>query len=179
MTAQNESYDLRLNLPLQIRAATEQDLHHLEWYGQFTHFRRVFQRAYWEQITGKRLILVADLNGFPVGRLFMQFQSKDSRLADGTQRAYLYSFNVLEFLRGQGIGTNLLQYAEALLIQRGFTIATIAVAKENTQALRLYTRHGYKIFSETEGKWRYIDHQGQIQHKHEPAHILLKTLDSG
>ena len=37
----------------------EEDLPKLEWYGEYLHFRRVFRRAYDDQLAGRRLMLLA------------------------------------------------------------------------------------------------------------------------
>lgn len=176
MTAQDEALQFSIALNVTIRPARYEDVAKLEWYGQFKHFRRLFQRSYREQVEGRRVLLVADSNGYPVGRLFVQFRSKSKRTSDGKTKAYLYSFHMMEMMRGYGIGNHMMDVAESMLIERSFKIATIAVAKDNEGALRLYQRRGYEIFEEDEGKWRYYDHRGRLQHVHEPAYLLEKYL---
>jgi ribosomal protein S18 acetylase RimI-like enzyme len=178
MTAQDEGLQFAIALNITIRPARYEDIAKLEWHGEFKHFRNLFQRSYREQIEGRRLLLVADSNGYPIGRLFMQFQSKNKVTSDGKTRAYLYSFHVMDLLRGHGIGNRMMDVAEAMLVERGFKYGTIAVAKDNVGALRLYERRGYRVFSEDEGKWRYYDHRGFLQHVHEPAYLLEKLLDA-
>lgn len=178
MTAQDEGLQFAIALNIIIRPARYEDIAKLEWHGEFKHFRNLFQRSYREQVEGRRLLLVADSNGYPVGRLFIQFQSKNKVTSDGKTRAYLYSFHVIDMLRGHGIGNHMMDVAEALLVERGFKYATIAVAKDNVGALRLYERRGYHTFGEDEGKWRYYDHRGFLQHVHEPAYLLEKSLDT-
>jgi ribosomal protein S18 acetylase RimI-like enzyme len=177
LTAQDEALNFSIAFNITVRQARYEDIANLEWYGQFKHFRRLFQRSYREQVEGRRILLVADSNGFPIGRLFIQFHSKNKRTSDGVTKAYLYSFHIMEMLRGYGIGTRMMDVAESILIERGFKIATIAVAKDNDGALRLYKGRGYTIFGEDEGKWRYYDHRGQLQHVHEPAYLLEKYLN--
>jgi ribosomal protein S18 acetylase RimI-like enzyme len=177
MTANDDASQFAISLNITIRPARYEDIAKLEWHGEFKHFRQLFQRSYREQVEGRRLLLVAASNDFPIGRLFMQFNSKNKVTSDGKTRAYLYSFNVMEFLRGHGIGNHMMDVAEDILVERGFKIATIAVAKENAGALRLYERRGYHTFGEDEGKWRYYDHRGFVQHVHEPAYLLEKRLD--
>lgn len=176
MTAQDESLQLSVNFSVTIRKMRQEDLRKLEWYGQFTHFRRLFLRSYQGQQEGNRFLLVADVKDFPIGRMFIQFGQKNSRFSDGMLRAYLYSFQVMEIFQGKGIGTRLIRVAEALLIQRGFRNATIAVVKTNEGALRLYQREGYKIYGEDEGRWAYTDHRGIEQKVHEPCWLLEKRL---
>lgn len=177
MTVFDGTSPFLITLPITIRQMRAEDLTKLEWYGQFRHFRHVFRRSFQEQQTsGRRLLLVAEMNNFPIGRLFVSFRGKDPRLADGVSRGYLYSFSVMDMFQGQGIGTRLLLTAEQILRERQFHWATIAVAKDNSDALRLYRRHHYCMFAEDEGKWRYPDHRGILQHVHEPCWLLEKNL---
>lgn len=165
-----------LEFPIRLRLAEHDDLQKLEWYGQYTHYQQLYQRAYREQLLGNRLMLLADYNGFPIGQLFIQLHSSNKRIADGTTRAYLYSFRVLDIFQGQGIGTWLVEETESILMDRGLQWATIAVSKKNHGALRLYERLNYQKFAEDSGKWHYTDHQGSIHHINDPCWILEKHL---
>jgi ribosomal protein S18 acetylase RimI-like enzyme len=176
MTAIDGS-SMTIQMPVTIRLAEKSDISKLEWYGQFIHFRYVLRRAYREQERGRRFMLVADCNGFPIGQVFIQLSSTNTRVADGKNRAYLYSFRVMEMFQGHGIGTKLLKEAEKMLVERGFRSATLSVTKTNTDAMRLYQRHGYRIFSEDPGRWDYIDHRGITQYVEEPCWVLEKFLD--
>ena len=176
MTAR-ESLNLSLLLDVVLRAAVASDLPKLEWYGQYAHQRGLFRRAYREQLDGRRLMLVADCGGFPIGHVFVQLSSGDSSVADGRSRAYMYAFRVMEMFQNRGIGTALMQEAEAQVVERGYLWTTIAVAKENAGALRLYQRLGYRIFREDPGNWNYRDHRGQTQWVNEPCWVLEKHLD--
>lgn len=167
---------LSLSLNIQIRLAQKSDLTKMEWGGQFTHFRNLFRRAFREQLQGRRMMLVADLNDHPIGHIFIQLRSSNSRIADGRNRAYLYSFRVMDMLQGYGIGTRLIHEAENILLARGFKEVTIAVAKDNLGALRLYERQGYRKFAEDPGSWSYIDHKGMMRQVEEPCWLLAKRI---
>ncbi|NWG16344.1 MAG: GNAT family N-acetyltransferase [Chloroflexi bacterium] len=163
-------------LAVTLRTADREDLPKLEWYGQYIHFRNLFRRAFREQQLGRRLILVADCNHFPIGYLFIQFAPADE---GSLKRAYLYSFRVMEMFRGQGIGTRLLQYAEVVIRQRDHNWALISVAKNNPAAHRLYERMGYRVYAEDEGRWHYVDHRGNLRYVHEPCWMLQKQIVTG
>lgn len=171
-----EPSSLTLHIPITIRAATRDDVPKLEWFGQYTHFRQLIRRAYREQLRGRRLMLVADMNGFPIGQVFIQLESNNTYIADGHTRSYLYSFRVMEMFRGRGIGTALLHEAESILRARGYEIATLSVAKDNPDALRLYQRNGYNIYAEDAGQWSYVDHRGVTRYVNEPCWMLAKEL---
>jgi ribosomal protein S18 acetylase RimI-like enzyme len=170
-----EQRSLQLEMPIILRAATLEDLPKLEWYGQYKHFRNLFRRTYREQEAGHRIMLVADSNNFPIGHVFIQFKDPDD-IFDDSGRAYLYSFRVMEMFRGHGVGTWLLQEAENITLDRGLQWMTIAVAKDNHGARRLYERIGYHIYSEDSGRWSYLDHKGIVRHVNEPCWMLQKQL---
>jgi ribosomal protein S18 acetylase RimI-like enzyme len=161
-----------------IRPARPDDLPKLEWFGKYWRFRNLFRQTYADQQTGRRLMLVADAGGFPVGQVFIQFDANEPRYADGRRRAYLYSLRVLEPFQGHGLGTRLIRAAEEVIAARGFDEVTIAVAKDNPNARRLYERLGYRVFAEDTGCWSFMDPDGQWQRVTEPCYVLEKHLDS-
>ena len=91
-------------MDITIRPACAADLPLLEWGGEFWHYREKFGEAYADQLAGRRLLLVADLNGYPVGRIALVFSGGNPLYANGRTRAYLYSLQVISFLQGLGIG---------------------------------------------------------------------------
>lgn len=171
-----EQHSFSLQAQVRFRTAIREDLPKLEWGGEYLHFRRVFERTYEEQVAGDRLMLVADFNGFPIGQIFMQLQSLDRMFWDFRKRGYFYSLRVMEPFRGLGLGTALLEEAESILQERNYHMVTIAAAKENARARRLYERCGYRVVSEDAGRWSYIDHEGVTRYVHEPCWILEKNL---
>lgn len=167
---------LKKDFDVTIRPAVRADLPKLEHEGNFTKFRNLFRRAFREQQNGRRLMLVADSNNYPVGRLFILYTSSDHSIADGKRRAYLYSFFVMTPFRGYGIGSAMVAHAERVLRDHGFRYVTIAVAKHNAGALRLYERLGYKKMRDDAGRWSYTDHKGRQHNINEPCWILEKAL---
>lgn len=165
-----------LPTPIVIRPAAAVDLPGLEWSGEFWHLRGHFRQAYDAQLAGQRLILLADAQGFPVGRVILQFAGGSPHCADGHTRGYLYSLQVMAPLRGLGIGTRLIDAAEQELAGRGFGWATIAVARNNDAARRLYERLGYTVFRADPGRWRYVDPAGETHHVEEPSWLMQKRL---
>ena len=168
-----ERQSLTLQLPVTLRLAVADDLPKLEWYGEYRHFRNMFRRTFREQQIGRRAMLVADLNDFPIGHIFIQLRSSNTR----RPRAYFYSFRVMEMFRRQGIGTWLLNSAEMIAVDHGLRRAAIAAAKENDDARRLYERLGYQVYGDDAGKWSYVDHRGRTCHVDEPCWLLEKVLN--
>ncbi len=172
----HELATLALTFDIRLRLAVKDDLFKLEWFGQFTHFRGLFRRAFREQEHGRRLMLVADCGGFPIGHVFVQLNSDEPTVAKNGTRAYFYAFRVMEMFRGRGIGTMLMDEAEALVAARGYAWTTIAVAKDNDDARRLYERLGYRVFRDDDGEWSYRDHQGTTRWVNEPCWLMEKHL---
>jgi len=64
----------------------------------------------------------------------------------GTHLARLYSFAVLPEYRGQGIGEQLLAEGERLAIQRDCIYMRLEVHTNNSGAIRMYEKNGYRAF---------------------------------
>ncbi len=162
---------------VQIRQATAADLPGLEWDGEFAHFRRVYADAYQRMVDGKSVLWVADLPGVGIiGQVFIQLTCDREELADGSCRAYFYSFRIRPAYRGAGLGTRVMQVVEMDLVKRGFKFVTLNVAKTNTDAQRLYFRHGYNIVAPEPGIWTYPDQYGIWHRVEEPAWRMEKKL---
>jgi ribosomal protein S18 acetylase RimI-like enzyme len=164
---------------LVIRHVQKNDLPSLEWDGEYRHFRRVFADAYERYRTGLSILWVADLPAPGpgiIGQVFIQLNCDRPELADGIERAYLYSFRVRTSFRGKGIGTRILDVVESDLKERGYHYITLNVARVNISAQRLYSRHGYKVIAPEPGKWSYPDEYGIWHHVEEPAWRMQKRL---
>jgi ribosomal protein S18 acetylase RimI-like enzyme len=159
-----------------IRPIVEAELSALEWDGQYTRYRRVFRQTWDDVQRGQRLMLVAVTGGEIVGQIFIQLTSAEMRYADGVSRAYLYSLRVRAEWQGRGLGTRLIEAAEAALRARGFTLAVIAAGKENPRAEQLYRRLGYRTFADDPGVWYFTDVNGIQQLMEEPCWVMEKRL---
>ncbi len=162
---------------VRIRPLQEGDLPALEWGGEYAHFRRLYAEAF--QRMQKKLAIhwVADLPGAGIiGQVFIQLSCDRPELADGRDRAYLYSFRIRPAYRGQGLGTLILNTVENDLRRRRFRSITLNVAKDNYAAARLYQRVGYVIVAHEPGIWSYPDDEGIWHHMEEPAWRMEKRL---
>jgi ribosomal protein S18 acetylase RimI-like enzyme len=162
-----------------IRHLQKSDLPALEWNGEYTHFRRLFEASHYSASQGRSILWVVEKykTGI-IGQLFIQLYSPRPELADGVTRAYIYGFRIQPAYRGKGIGTRLLKNAEDDLIKRGFQWVTLNVGRDNLQALRLYERCGYKIVAPEPGIWSYQDHEGKYHEVNEPSWRMEKRLIS-
>jgi ribosomal protein S18 acetylase RimI-like enzyme len=161
---------------LLIRSATAADLPSMEWDGEYRRYRRVYEQALEDARQGRRLILLAEVEGQVVGQIIVQLGTSHPSLDDGGGTAYLHALRVRPEHRGQGVGRSLIERAEDQLRQRGFRKAAIAAAKDNPRARRLYERLGYSMVADDPGEWSFVDDEGRVQSISEPADILLKAL---
>ncbi len=133
-------------LPINIRQAEEADLVLLHSESGKPYLQFLYHTAYQGMKRGEQMMWVVETVGDGIiGHIFVQFKSLHSTLADGTERAYFYSFHVYSGHRCKGVGTHLLRFLEADLRKRGFQIVTLTVEKENKRARRFYERNGYLI----------------------------------
>jgi ribosomal protein S18 acetylase RimI-like enzyme len=160
-----------------VRPVAEEDLPRMEWDGEYAHFRRVYAEAFQRMQRGFSLLWIADLpDSGLVGQVFIQFVCDRPELADGHERAYLYSFRVREPFRGQGLGTLIMDVVEDDLRQRGFQYVTLNVARDNPRAQQLYFRRGYHVVGPEPGIWSYPDDKGVWHQVEEPAWRMEKVL---
>jgi len=162
-----------------IRTLQEKDLRSLEWGGEFTHFRRLYQEIFYSYIEGNSILWVVNRDCYElIGQIFVQFKSRRPELADGIQRAYFYGFRIKPAFRGNGIGTALLNHAETDLVGRNFCQATLNVARENMYTQLFYKHRGYKIVAPESGHWSYFDHLGNRREINEPSWRMVKMIKS-
>ncbi len=153
------------------------DLKDLEWGGEYKHFRLIYQNTYRRCLEGKALSWVAvhNFKGL-IGQVFVQLECDRLELADGKDRAYMFSFRVKPDYRNQGLGTQMLAVLEADIAGRGFRVMTLNVARENSGALRLYGRNGYIVVASDPGRWSYPDEKGCWREVEEPSWRMEKKL---
>jgi ribosomal protein S18 acetylase RimI-like enzyme len=163
---------------LTIRLVQKEDLQALEWEGVYQKYRRMYARLFEDSQFGKILMwLVESPQKEVIGQVFVMLNSGERDAADGYTRAYVFAFRVKPQWRNRGIGTLLMAHVEKELLKKGFSFATLNVAKANPDARRLYERLGYKVVRSKPGIWSFRDDTGTIQHVNEPAWRMVKRLD--
>lgn len=160
--------EFRLSVQIHIRGARADDLTKLEWFGAYAHFRDLFQRTWRDHQAGRRLMLVADLQNFPIGQVWLDTTPRDY--------AYLYGLRVMEPFQGLGIGTRLINSAETLARSHGYHQIQLAVERANLGALRLYERLGFSIFNQRVDIWSYVDQFGETQWVQEDVYGMQKSF---
>jgi ribosomal protein S18 acetylase RimI-like enzyme len=162
---------------IMIRQLYKSDLPALEWDGEYIHYRNLFREIFKHARKGDSILWVLELRDTGIiGQLFVQLKSPRRELADGDVRAYFYAFRIKESYRGVGYGSNLLDYAEEDLRIKNYKFVTLNVSKKNMNALRFYSKHGYKIVTSEPGRWSYFDHLGVRQEVDQPSWRLEKKI---
>jgi len=153
------------------RPCRREDLPDLEWFGRFARYRQHFAEQFERQLRGENAMLIAEANGFPVGRLSVDL-AKRRQEATGV----LWSFEVLPPLRSLGIGSHLIAMAEGMLRERDYRIAEIGAGKDNPDARRLYQRLGYRVVGDNFEEWDVTAPDGSVIHESSHEWILRKAL---
>ena len=162
---------------ISIRQMTREDLPALEWEGEFAHFRNVYKGVYQRTQIGTAVAWVAEsTDAGVVGQVFLQLDCDRPELANGSNRAYLYSFRIKPPYRNIGLGSKMLEVLEHYLVARHYSRLTLNVARDNPDAIRLYKRKGFEIVAEEPGIWSYIDHLGKWRTEEEPSWRMEKRL---
>lgn len=160
-----------------IRLMQESDLPALEWDGEFTHFRLIYESVFKRMKRGSAMAWVAEnAEKKIVGQVFLQLDCDRPELADGWSRAYLFSFRIKPEYRNREIGTRMVAVLENFLRERKFRSLTLNVARDNPDAIRLYERLGFKIVAPEPGIWSYVDHKHHLQTVEEPSWRMEKFL---
>jgi ribosomal protein S18 acetylase RimI-like enzyme len=162
---------------VKIRHLLKEDLSALEWEGRYSHFRQVYAEAYKRSCQGMSVLWVAEIpvKGI-IGQVFIQMACDRPELADGSQRAYLYSFRIRPEYRSAGLGGRILEVVMSDLRRRGFKEISLNVAQDNPRALKFYEKYNFHIVAPEPGRWTYPDDKGVLQTIVEPAWRMEKTL---
>lgn len=122
---------------------------------------------------GHREILVAELDGRPVGTVSMG--------GHGFQRPRslrLFALDVGAAFRGQGVGTALVKAVEAEAADRALREINLEVAVDDEDAVRLYERLGYQRLGEqVMDRWEQHHDDGSIQVVEAPSWVMVKRLE--
>ncbi len=149
---------MRLAVDVDIRPASVHDLGALAtWSGQVENaFRPAVESS-------EQVLLVAHANGrFPIGHVVVDLRGIISHLL------------VLAGFRDQGLGSALMDEAEALLRPVGH--ASLMVEKTNDAAIRLYERRGYARTGESVETWQELSDNGRLEPVDHPSWVMRKEL---
>ena len=146
-----------------MRTATEHDLPHRNVGGPAGEYRPQLS-AIMRSRSG--VVLVGTRGDEIVGRITVTTSARDADIS---------GFVVEEPSRRQGIGTALIEAAEAEARRRGCTQVRLTVAKENPAALALYTGRGYERVGEGRSAGLRTA-EGVVVHEPEPVWRMIKPV---
>lgn len=136
----------QLNIPVSIRALTEDDLAWCDWAGSSTHLAYV-RHAVIRAARGEVAYLaVCPPSDLPVAIGGVDFTATPEV---GT----LWQLVVHPALRSRGLGTILVQACETAVVQRRLARAELGVEHDNPRAHRWYRRLGYVDAGERTEEW--------------------------
>jgi GNAT superfamily N-acetyltransferase len=99
------------------------------------------------QRLGRGALLVAWLDGAPVGDVYLRLEGPDEDDLDDLRDVPLLThLEVLPAHRKRGIGSLLMARAEAIAWRQGYDRVALGVTEDNTDAIRLYLRRGYTLW---------------------------------
>ena len=127
--------------PLVFRDAEKRDIKQLVAIENrcFSQDRLSARSFHWMLEKGHADIILAEQDNIPVGYALLLYRK-------GTSLARLYSFAVLPEYRGGGIGAALLKTAEQRVREYDCVYLRLEVRPDNTGAIALYKRLGYRQF---------------------------------
>ncbi len=169
---EEEGFEVRLKVRL--RTCTEADLPALEWNGEFTHHRELIQEAFRRQERGAVLMLLAMVETWPVGQVWIDLERLRAERA-----GYLWALRVVPWLAGRGVGRRLLGAAERMLRARSAGAAEIHAETWNHAARRLYERLGYQVVGRVQEEYAYAPPGRPPERVAIDEWVLRKRLDGG
>jgi len=105
-----------------------------------------------EILTGKRVVLFAEINRQVVGTIQLIFDSSHKEHANGKNIAHLHHLKVHKDFCKKGIGETLTKKAEEIAKQKGFKRMTLGVDEDNPYAKKLYEKWGYELLKVEPGR---------------------------
>ena len=155
-----------------VRDLAASDCTPLEWHGG-EDFREWYRSQWRNHCEATVRVLVADFNDFPIGQVAVHWHGKPTHPTVPD----VQSLRVFEAFRGLGLGTMLLDCAENVVRERGFSSVSLSVALDNPRAQKLYERRGYQIFGDIyHDEWQYLNARGETQIVREEVLDLVKSF---
>lgn len=163
---------------LEIRQITEKDIGRLK--GLFKPaYGRTFADDLNDQDAGLISILIAKRNRTPIGYSYISWAgARDPEVRRQVPDVpEFYRLLVIEPARSLGAGSALIEFIEAMALERGFSTMGLGVAHDNPRAAALYQRLGYReVVPEYFDRYTYQDSSGQLQHAADPCRFMVKDL---
>ena len=168
------------SIQVEVRPAEKHELTMLESAFPFGPVEKHTERLL-RQNRGDVLYLIAWYDGKPVGHGLLKWGGATEEhialyvngLCPDVEDLY-----VLETMRTQSIGGQILNFAESLVRERGYTQIGLSVDVRNVKTKALYLRMGFREtpLGEHYERGEYVDQAGQLQTWEEWCIYLIKSL---
>ena len=146
-----------------VRVATEDDLAHPDVGGPLGESRPQLAAV---MNRGTGAVIVAEIDGAVIGRVTVDTAGRQGDIS---------GFVVVEDRRRQGIGTLLMDAAEAQAKRRRCKRLRLTVAKDNEPAIALYIARGYRRVGEGVSAGLRTP-EGRVVHAPEPVWAMVKPV---
>jgi GNAT superfamily N-acetyltransferase len=156
----------------ELRLCRPDDLPALEWDGVFAHHRAIFAEAFARQGRGEVLMLLALVDGRPVGQAWLDLRPKPDSAVPS-----VWAVRVREQARGQGLGARLMAEVERLAAGVGACGLELAVETANGPARAFYERLGWRIRRRRQETYSYVTPEGRTVTHALDEWVMGKALD--
>ena len=160
-----------------IRLIRETDLPALEWDGEYTRYRKVYQEIYRNFQRGISLPYVAETaeNGI-IGQVFLTRKDPNPSFAGRSRYFFLSSFRIKPEFRDHGLGSRLMDICFRDVRSHRLRDIFLNCSSDNNRARRFYEKFGFRVVRLDEGKWSYINPEGLVVSEQQSAYLMRKTL---
>ena len=160
-----------------IRLIREADLPELEWDGEYTRYRKVYQEVYRNSQRGISLPYVAETpeDGI-IGQVFLTRKDPNPSYSPRSRYFFLSSFRIKPEFRDRGLGDRMIQICFQEVRNHRLRDIFLNCSSDNDRARRFYEKHGFRIVRLDEGKWSYVNHEGLVVSEKQSAYLMRKTL---
>lgn len=160
-----------------IRLLREEDLPALEWDGEYTRYRKIYQEVYRNLERGISFPYVAETadDGI-IGQVFLTRKDPNPAYAGRMRYFFLSSFRIKEPFRDRGLGNRLMETCFRQTREQRLRDIFLNCASDNVRARHFYEKHGFRIIRFDEGNWTYVNHEGLVVSEKQSAYLMRRTL---
>ena len=160
-----------------IRLLREEDLPALEWDGEYTRYRKIYQEVYRNLARGISFPYVAETaeDGI-IGQVFLTRKDPNPAYAGRMRYFFLSSFRIKEPFRDRGLGNRLMEICFRQTREQRLRDIFLNCASDNVRARKKKKKHGFRIVRFDEGNWTYVNHEGLVVSEKQSAYLMRRTL---
>lgn len=117
---------------------------------------KVVAKEFGEIESGKRVILLAEIDKKPVGTIQLVLESSNKEHADGKDLSHLHHLKMHKKFCRRGVGEALTHSVENIAREKGFKRMTLGVDEDNPYAKKLYEKWGYGLLKTEPGRTKKV-----------------------